>query len=470
MTTYDTLPGTVEKIIDAAIESHMSNAQWEGDVTQGFKNWRGGTGDGYWHIAPPGNPRSAGGQVTDGDGKPVEFNDGTNVGRDIYGHWETTIRTVFEPWLSLPDPEAFDAATRTLADNAWEISVTTDGDNAVTKIGNPAMESLSYLREKGSTMSSEFWNDFMEKYAFPLPSVVHGQYEMLALASISVVGERLAWVNARSDVCELADNALKAMINARYAGGGGSWSSLLKTLGTIAGIAAVFPTPAKPILAGAGTILSGLATLIGTTEPPKPEPIKFGAQDPAACWEQVVEGLRQLNLAIIDQEAKLYEAINEALKYYADFPHAFDLKAPDLPTVPSGELRTDLIDVEPDDVKHIAKKTLPRIAGNLTAAAALDPAKTPHAWQREGLIGLTHQGFYPSWAELVANAEYLCSDTAYELLQSATALQAAIGEVEAADEESEAAARKVRDEVRAELDYVPPPGAPVDPVPPYGRP
>lgn len=462
MSTYEQLNATVEQIIDAAIESHMFNDDWEGDVHSGFrKQHLMGLGtSAELRATPPGSPRSAGGKVTAPELPPkytetAPWDD--DIGESVYGHYESAVRELFENWDQLPDPDAFAGKAEAMAEAAYEIAVTGSGkETEDLNIGNPELESMRFLTDKLVQMQSTIINTFNELYAYRLPAVAQGQYELMALGTCLLIGEQRIWRGARRDITGIADLGLTAMKAARTEGGGGiDLKAIISTVGALVNIAAVFPTPAKPLLAGAGSILGSLGELVGdTSEPNKPE-IPLGAATPADCMTKIDEAIRRLNTAIIDSEVEIDTKAAKALDTVAERSGSFDLDDPAVATAPPAAIAVEIVHHE-EDLRSISGTTLPGLAQCfIDSAAGVPGAKQINDWRRPGFIGLIPHGPYISWAELVTTAEQRMSETAAELLGAATALQAAVGDVKQADEDAESRMRSRERQLQGQLDWTP---------------
>lgn len=450
MSSYEDLNATVEDIIDAAIETHMHNDGLGGDVNQGF--WDGLADSPRYRISPPGNPRSEGGEITDEFGDKLDMG-GWDPGKDVYERYESAIREAFANWDQLPDPGSFRGPIDALVDASWEIAVTAEAE-LILDIGNPALSSLEFLKDKIVQVESTIISTFAELYAYELPMVMQGQYELVALGTLLLIGEKQIWTHARKDITEIADLALDAMKKASPSMEFDE-AAVIKTVGSLLTVAGAFPSPAKPILDGAGTVLTFFGSLMSNPEEPTKPEVDLQAGSPDGCVTKINDAIGRLNVAISDEELAISDNVKQAMDILSERPWAFDIDRPELVDKSVGKIAGE-IKHDDDIVKHICRTTMPRIAGFLETAAGLIPG-TKHStdWWRPGTIGLSTYGPYIDWAEMMTEAELRMADTAWELLQAATHLQDAVGDVTEADEQAESDLRGTVKGLKDDLGWTP---------------
>lgn len=439
---YENLPETVELLIDAAIESHMHNNGWYGDVRSGF-TFTSGTR----HISPPGTPRSAGGQQTDVNGEPLPFDDGTDVGRDIYGLYESFIRDAFDGWERLPEPTGFDGPIMKAAVAAWAVALEASGSE-VTAAANPDLQVLIYIRDKLVDMDGATIETFTQDYIYPLPPATLTQYAMAVQVDFTLEGQREVVARTRETITSIAENGLAAMRQARYQGGGGGIGALLESVGAIASIVGVFVTggAAAPIIGGIGRITGALGTLLPPDTPPTQPTIPLWADTASACWGNIVGAIGDLRDAVEEEERILNQPLEEAIAFLAAHPGAADITAPSV--IDETDPRTvtgDMVRADLPTLRRIATVSIPRVAqayldAASNAARTLDPA--PWKWPPETGIEATHPQL--NMTLLAAELRRVARDTAWELTESGEALQVAVDQIDKSDQEARAAMDRQR--------------------------
>lgn len=443
----DQLDQTVEKIIDAAIEFYMYSRNWE------LRD------DGNYHqdatfkspeltVTPPGQLRTAGGQVTDALGMPTswesEYGSGPNAGSLVYGHFETTIRDMFKPWRSIPTPAHFDSYLDTLRHAAWNVSLTSQG-SAVHDVGNPELESVKFLLQKigGDDMRGDMILTFHENFCTPLPTVLHGQYAVALLAAATLCGEKEVWAKAQQDILAIADKMHAAMKDRGAADGAD-----LSTVTALFGLAAVFPSPAAPILAGVGSALSSLEALLNAgSEPAKPT-VEFAGGTPEKVIANTEAALKKLAELIRGVEDDIERKIKDAMTTVTSRAGAFDMPKPKL----LEETRIDGMQVDLGVLNHLAEQTLPRIERQLYLAAdgVHWGSKCHDLWFRPLEIGVSDSpdGPYEAWFRLALLSSDLMSDLAWEVKQSAEHLAIASEQTGRNEAEVEASMRRHAEKIR----------------------
>lgn len=411
----DQLDQTVEKIIDEAIDFYMYTAGWfRADSNSNFHQIY----DPTWECTAPGKPaRTAGGQITH-SGSPAEYGfdygAGTNAGSLVYGHFEDTIRKVFDWWRSIPTPADFDQYLDYLREAAWYVSLTSHGDK-VSETGNAELTAVDFLQKKigGDDMGGPMILTFDQNFCTPLPTVIHGQYAVTLLAGATLCGEKEIWVKAEQDILGIADKMLAAMKDR------GSANALdLSTIIALVNIAGVFPTPAKPILNGAGSVLGALDSLLkGGNQPSKPT-VEFGADTPDGVVTKTNDALKKLAQTIRGQEDEIENKIKDAMHTVTSRAGSFDLPKPKvLDTTNIDEMKVDL-----NDLLFLATDTLPKIEKQLNLASdnASYGGSCSDAWYRPIDIGVsdTVYGPYDAWTALAQLAEDLTGDLAWEVKSS----------------------------------------------------
>lgn len=437
MAFADQLDEMVERIIDEAIKFYLYVHNWRLADDGNYHTSEMGTD---YVMTPPGNPvRTAGGQVTGTLGSPMpwicEYGSDFNTGSLIYAHFETTIREMFRPWRSIPTPSDFDPYLDILREAAWYVSLTSTGDK-VSDVGNAKLTAVDFLQKKigGDDMGGNMILTFDQNFCTPLPTVIQGQYAVALLAGITLCGEKEVWAGAQRDVLAIADKMHAAMKDR-----GAAVAHDLSTVTALFSLAAVFPTPAQPILAGVGTVLPALESLIKAGDEPSKPTVEFAGGTPEKVVGKAEEALKKLAQAIRGCEDDIKGKIKGAMEAVTSRSGSFDMPTPKL----LGETKVGEMKVDLDDLRFLATDTLPQIEQQLNAASdgLSFGSMRSEAWYRPTEIGAsdTTDGPYQAWSALVSLAEGLVINLAWEVRESAAHLEIAtdrIGQTEAQAEES----------------------------------
>jgi hypothetical protein len=432
MAYADEVDELVEKIIDRAIEFYMYVHGWQLNFRGNYEREMGSDGV---QITPPGKPeRTSGGQVL-GFGVPFvdgfEYGSGADAGTLVYRHFENTVRDMFRPWRNLPDPESFESYVEQLREAAWTVSMTSEG-NTVSGVGNPALEAVAFLQKKigGDDMNGAMILAFDQNFCTPLPAVIHGQYAVALLAGATLCAEQEIWRKAREDVLTIARRTLEAVEDrGRHVVNDG-----LAIVTAVFTIAALFPTPIQPVLAGVATALPALGTLLNAGSTPNKTEVEFAGSTPDEVIGKAAAALKTLTEKIRDAEAHLERLITDAMETVTSHPSSFAMPKPKLlEQTDLGGMKVDL-----GDLNFLAVETLPQIARQFYVASdSLNGgAGCVHEWGRPAGINVSDSPDGPraAWAALVSVAEDLVLDLAWEIKESATHLEIAshrIGQTEA---------------------------------------
>lgn len=429
----------VERIIDEAIDFYLYRHGW---VRYDDGNYFNPSATGF-EMTPPGKPRTSGGQVTY-QGQPsswgFDLGEGPNAGSLVYGHFENTVREMFAWWKGIPEPAGFDAYLDYLRDGAYYVALTSDG-NKVADIGNAELTAVEFLLQKigGDDMGGDMILAFAQNFCTPLPTVLHGQYAVTLLVGTTMCAEKEIWVEAKKDVLAILDKMHAAMKDRGSAG-----AVDLGTITALVNIGAVFPTPAKPILAGAATVLSALDSLLKIRDSPTKPSVEFAADMPDGVIKKTEEALRKLAETIRGREDVIEDTITKAMQTVTDPTRAtsFDMPKPTL----LDETRIDGMQVDLGDLDFLATDTLPKIEKqlNLSSDWVSYGAGSSLAWWRPSEIGVSDSKYGPfeTWSALASLAQDLTADLAWEVKESATHLALAADRTGRTEAEVEASMRR----------------------------
>jgi hypothetical protein len=216
----------------------------------------------------------------------------------------------------------------------------------------------------------------------------------------------------------------------------------LSTITALVGIAGAFPTPAKPILNGAGTVLSSLDSLLKPGGQETKPTVELAADTPEGVITKTKEALEKLAQTIKRCEDDIERKVKDAMQTVTSRSGSFDLPKPAL----LDETQVDGMKVDLGDLHFLAADTLPKIQKQIDLASdnISYGSWCSDAWYRPIDIGVsdTVYGPYDAWSALADMAEGLTADLGWEVKESAAHLAIASDQVGRTEAEIEASMKR----------------------------
>ncbi|GLW31177.1 hypothetical protein [Actinoplanes regularis] len=212
---------------------------------------------------------------------------------------------LFEPFRTMPGPEAFDPLKAQIVNAAQFLTTTQNAPSPVFELpGEPRVEYA------GATTASDYLTDwsgraarqFKTTYLDPLPIQLNGQFNLVSAGHRMMVAEAELWRMARDDVAQIVNGGINAIDQLSGFCDKNGWTVTLTTVAAIATIAAVPIAQAALPLAIVDGVASVAATLL------KDDPPHTGTYHGNTAEKVIAEvgrALQDLADRINAQEAKI---------------------------------------------------------------------------------------------------------------------------------------------------------------------
>ncbi len=346
----------------------------------------------------------------------------TSTPAAIYARWSDVVPRAFEPWLELPDPAGFEGkleVTRAVAVALAAGGTTAGGGGAEIRVstGNTDLAAdLTYVVTELAQFNGATIDAFSLNYAARLAPVLSGQHVMACVVGTVLAGEQEIWTNCRDDVTRIADDVLTAM-RASGERGAADVKTVVNVVASIAAAATIFVSggTAAPIAGAISTTIGIISRFIpeGTPE----EELAFGADSPDGVFAKLEAALHDLGVWVTEQEQALRDAAAHAHGELVSHLEAYDIAPPaDLlaETDAAALYRPEELVI----LDHLT--TIADVVRSTRDTVRLAGSRLPNAlgseiWSRPPNIGLSSEGHYFEWEQLVERVTTIVLDTAAEL-------------------------------------------------------
>jgi hypothetical protein len=468
-----------EKMAHAAIKWVMYEepTQWDGNAEDGFygAGWEGRlppvsgpTGTVQLKFFPPLMTAAAGippGARVTGDGYN-EVGQGyytyeVDPWTDIYEPWINRIDEAFKGWDTIPEPGEFSGPINSIRSAVTALTPLPTQEGGPDDGGDPEGEfETTYadveLETALGTMDAFIGADTAGAdqglliYAFRhgygpdrIRSIMGNQAQVAIVLGLVLLGEQKVWQGAQQDIMAIADKASESF---RPGGGGGDID--LKVVKAFVDLLATFvPAPVKPVLATGSAALSLVDELM-PEDTPGDTSVKLDGYTPDEVYNSMVDAIRKLEQRVFDQEYELaYTTLSGVLDYmYGHDGSQFHIH-------PDKGLDLDLAEaprltVHPEYLKRIGYQLVPGVAAYLGHAAEdAQSADKPDIWRRTNYIGLSPDGPYPRWSEVLGEFDAVTTGSGKELVEAGRLLAVGAGFVEDTDGDTATALKGVQDDL-----------------------
>ncbi|GAA1633473.1 hypothetical protein [Actinoplanes couchii] len=239
---------------------------------------------------------------------------------------------LFEPFLTLPDPEALDAMRARLQTAAESMAT---GSGCFDPSRKTVIPPNSEMTGMGTVAKTVFdWQgfaarNFEELYIEKWDGVVSAQFHLVTALMAAIDAERSLWTECRKDVDEIAHNAINALVSMNSFDQDQQvfW---LSVAGAVLSIASVTTTGGASVafaVAGAATQVAGT----GLDKFGGPDSaVVFDAKTPRALVDQLKSALFQLTHLVMVKENEITNAMLVTSETVANFPASFSFPRPAL--------------------------------------------------------------------------------------------------------------------------------------------
>lgn len=329
MADYAELDTLIGLIADRAVVAEMVQSGWEantfaGVVTSSFEKYDGPEGLMILHWDGTFEYHSL---DTGGFDAPAPPPDG--FGHKVYlqslkAKWDVAIRTLFEPYLDLPDPADFTEEETTLSAPLGKLSAghfvnsgtpsdssavddPADGAGGQENLtghwvdNNPAIERLGLARDEIFDWHGPAADSFRRSFLNPIPEATERQFWTVVMMQRAVRQEGELWRSARSDIAQVADAAFKAMAECGRSGSGHEGLALA-IFGTLTTVVSAMVPPAALALsltASATGILSALSE----------DSHSVSGSSPDQVYESLVKEVQTINDAVAQGEGHIADVM-----------------------------------------------------------------------------------------------------------------------------------------------------------------
>ncbi|MGH3389975.1 MAG: hypothetical protein ACRDOO_13985 [Actinomadura sp.] len=221
------------------------------------------------------------------------------------------IPAIFQPWADMPAPASFDPMIDEMNDALRVISPGQDPKDPVSGVGYTASPVLTKIN--GAVSYVEDWTgqaamEFKAGFLDPFPAIVRNQFIVAAVLKGALDAYKGLWVNARSDIDQIAHKVIVALDGVNDRCDKNEWSITFTVVAAVASIAAV------PLSGGAlyAVTAVGAGSSMAAGAPPKDAPTnEFSGESPEAVISSMGHGISKLAQEIGNAERTIANALQK---------------------------------------------------------------------------------------------------------------------------------------------------------------
>ena len=477
MTDYS--PGALEdlkkKIAHSAIKWVMYEepTRWDGSAEEGFygASWEGTlppvdgpTGTVRLKWFPPLLSMSAGappgakvvGDETDEVGQSYYIYE-VDPWTDIYEPWIDRIENAFKGWESIPDPADYSGPIESIREAVSGLTPLPtssagndeggDFDSTYTEVElDTALGTMdAFIGASDAADQGLLIYAFRQGYGPDrIRGIMGNQAQTAVVLGLALLGEQRVWERARRDIMAIADRAADSF----RPGGAGGDSIDLEVVKAFADLIGIFlPPQLKPVLA-AGKAALNIVEVLQPEDTPGDSSVELSGYTPDEVYSSLVEIIGKLEQRVFDQEWELaYSTLSGMVEYMqghdASQFHIHPEKGIDPELVHAPRLT-----IHPEVLRKIGYQITPRIAAYMgRAAESAQAADKPSIWSRTNSIGLSPDGPYPKWSQVLAELDAVTTGSGKELVEAGRLLAVGAGFTEDTDSDVRTELKGVEDDL-----------------------
>jgi hypothetical protein len=440
--SYFTMADSLNGMRDAAIESTMHLLGIGGSVDGGFDG-----GSPPVRVSPLGGRYEGssfvpGGRVTDPTGQyaatiPIgpewPFHDLPSM----VAYYNNRINELFDDWWQIPQDRDFEGLVGQCGQGAQLLATEAQldpGKGSSSPFGaNANLSQIATIQQQIGRFDGAAMQAFAANYANRLPIVVDGQDAVACFLWLGAAGEQEIWKRAMQGVGDIAAQGRTAM--EQCDDGGGDASAVLSIAGALASVVGVVPGLGTGVSIGIKLASTALSTA-SKFAPKAPETVPLGAGNPIAVLDNIEGALKKLSQQIADEEDELAKHLTQVEGVVTSQSASFDIAAPPIydDTNPRDFRTADDTRVHFGTLRHIARVTMPMIAGELKKAAGqLDGGASSGPWSRPAGIGSGSVGPFYEWDSLRSTLVGILDNTSLEIDRAADHLEIVADDFEKTD-------------------------------------
>lgn len=395
-----------------------------------------------WAVTRPGEDGNGGGYWTVGEHEPVLSED-----RYFFVTSFQTIRNaideLFAPWLDLPDPEALAPLIESARQVTRGLSAGASEDGVVTGAGELAGY-VTLVEQTMDTLTGDLMGSFKAKFLVQLKLAISG-FSMISLVrGASVAAQQEIWRVVPESLRDIVEQAIDAFEGVSV-DSPTNWKAVVQVVGlAVEGLSLFVPGAGIP----AAVTTFGLKVL----EQNVPEPVQEerAANSYTEAMTLLADALRGLSRQIATEELALHTNLQDNLRHIRSDASSYDLSQP--PVYPGG----DGFFIDRRRVEEIYGTYLPAVADALDAVAGrVLESNTAGAVRRDARIGMGPTGPSDSVSEINWLLYELIKELAWEARGGAKALELAILDLEAKDQQIAAELTKLAEQITQGSPYTP---------------
>ena len=478
MTGYS--PGALDdlkkKMAHAAIKWVMYDepVRWDGDAESGFygASWEGrlppvsgATGTVRLKYFPPMLSFAAGAPP----GAKVVGDGATEMGQpyylyevdpwtDIYEPWIDRIEDAFKGWNGIPEPGDFSGPIESIRKAVVALTPLPAGEGGNDPEGefgttytsvelNTALGTMDEFIGAGTAGADEGLLIYAFRQGYGpdrIRGIMGNQGQAAIVLGISLLAEQKIWAGAGKDIMAIAEKAADSF---RPGGAGGDQIDLEVVKAFKDLVVGFLPAPVQTVVDTGEKVLNLVGTLLPET-PQGDSSVELDGYTPDEVYNSLVDIIAKLEQRVFDQEYEVaYSTLDGLLDYmYENAGSQFHIH-------PTKGIDTDLasaprLTVHPEYLKKIGYQLVPRIAANLGHAAEdAQAADKPDIWTRTNYIGLSPNGPYPRWSEVLGEFDAVTTGSGKELVEAGRLLAVGAGFVQDTDGDVQEALQGVQDDL-----------------------
>lgn len=228
------------------------------------------------------------------------------------------IAEMFDPFLSMPNPAAFDAMHAHLVEALSVLSTgagTVDPVHGITYPGNKDMALAGLVVNTLDDWNGPAARQFIGKFLTPWPTVIANHFCLVATLAGAIAAEKNLWAECQRNVDQIAHAAIEAL-EAMEKGVSPDPDALVILLSVASAIFAVGATMATgPVAAITLTAVGSVVQVGGTVIDKKMEPapqLNLDAKRPDELVGQVQQALYQVMYLVLSKEEQIAQAMTES--------------------------------------------------------------------------------------------------------------------------------------------------------------
>jgi hypothetical protein len=225
------------------------------------------------------------------------------------------IASMFDPFLTMPNPEALRGMHGHLAETLRVLSTGIETMDPVHGATYPGNSDMGLVINTLDDWNGPAARQFIGKFLNPWPIVIANHFCLIATLAGAIAAEENLWTQCQINVDKIAHAAIAAL-EAMEKGGSPDPDALVILLSVASSVFAVGATMATgPVAAITLTAVGSVAQVGGTIIDKKMDPapeLQFDAKRPNELIDQVQQALYQVMYLVLSKEEQIAQAMTES--------------------------------------------------------------------------------------------------------------------------------------------------------------